>query len=107
MCSEDGPAWLALKEEHGPVMGTAAWHLPCPKVRPGRCPLSVGRQDREGRGPAVRRCHSPAPQPTWLGGGAGGRVCTSACEPAVLSSCLSFSWPSVPARGKQRPQSRA
>lgn len=43
----------------------------------------MGRQDREGRGPAVRRCHSPAPHPTWLGrGGPGwgaGCVCARLC----------------------------
>lgn len=101
VCSEDGLAWLALKEEHGPVMGTAAWQLPCPRVRPGRCPLSVGRQDREGRGPAVRPCHSPAPQPTWLGAALGAecarlRVNLQFCPPASHSPGL------LPRRGESR-----
>lgn len=54
-------------------------------------------EGKTGRGEAQLRGGVTAQLPTQpgsgAGGGAGGRVCTctSACKPAVLSSCLSFS----------------
>lgn len=110
MCSEDGPAWMALKEEHGPVMGTReAWPPPLPQGQAGEVPLECGKARQGGRRPS---CEAVMLQPPpnlaggvggpWGGAGAGcarAHLCVNPqfCPPASHSPR-----PSAPARGEQR-----